>query len=570
MEAVPALATLERRLAEARSAAPGTAAELTALVELASRLVRDAQRRGELAAEGVELATRLGADAARLRCRAMVAEFLARHRSATQALPDALEILAEAERGTDPLALAQAHHSVAHCYDQLDCTSEALEHVHQGLVGYQHGGDRLGEGRMFSFMASLFWQLGENDRARELYERAYEIFLECDDLSGAGVMLSAIADLQREAGNPEAAIATCDRAMEHFEQAGMPLDSYTAMTAYAEALAAVGRHDLAGLWAKRAAERNRLPDGTLANPSYEVQLLMVLARTAQLPTGDIAGARTTLETAIALADEQGALRAAAEGESLLADALHTAGDLDAAYRHLLRSCRLTEQVHRAVHDQRVRALRVPFEVEQAERDAQLYREQAQAQAAVITELERTRSELAARMAELERLNAEIVQLSQTDPLTGIANRRFMNERLTELCRVSARYGAPLSVAVFDVDLFKGVNDRYGHSAGDAVLVALADLLRRHLRATDVPARLGGDEFVVILPRTDTAEAVAACQRLQAAVREHPWHEVALDLAVTITVGVAGGSREPDPDQLLRRADAALYQGKRSGRDTVTH
>jgi diguanylate cyclase (GGDEF)-like protein len=357
--------------------------------------------------------------------------------------------------------------------------------------------------------------------------------------------------------------------MEHFEQAGMPLDSYMGMTSYAEAFAAVGRYDLAGLWAKRAGERNRLADGTLANPSYEIDVLMVLARTAQRPTGDLAGARATLEAAVALADEQGAVRPAAEAETLLSEVLHEAGDLDAAYQHLLRGCRLNEQVSRSVHDQRVRALRVRFEVELAERDAQRYREQAQAQATVIAELERTRSELATRMAELERLNAEIVQLSQTDPLTGIANRRFMNERLTELCRVSARYGAPLSVAVFDVDLFKGVNDRYGHSVGDAVLVALADLLRRHLRGTDVPARLGGDEFVVILPRTEADEAVAACQRLQQAVREHPWDDLAEGLSVTITVGVAGGARETDPDQLLRRADAALYQGKRSGRDTVS-
>jgi len=367
MEAVPTLATLERRLSDARRTAAGTPGELAALVELASRLVRDPQRRGELAAEGVELATRLGADGIRLRCRAMVAEFVARHRSAAEALPDALEILAEAVRDPDPLAGAQAHHSVAHCYDELDCTSEALEHVHHALAEYQQGGDRLGEGRMYSFMASLFWQLGEKgqpDRrlgavsfasapdlaalARlrsDLGTESFDgIFLECDDPSGAGVMLSAVADLQREAGDPQAAIATCDRAMEQFEQAGMPLDSYMGMTSYAEALAEVGRHDLAGLWAKRAAERNRLPDGTLANPSYEIDLLMVLARTAQLPTGDIAGARASLEAAVALADERGGVRAAAEGEALLADVLHADGDVAGAYRHLQRSCRLTEQV----------------------------------------------------------------------------------------------------------------------------------------------------------------------------------------------------------------------------------
>src|SRR2546430_6168597 len=569
MHAVPTLATLERRLVEARQTAGGTATELAALVELTGRLVSDPQRGGALAAEGVVLATRLGDDATRLRCRAMVAEFVSRQRSAADALPDALEILAEAEQGDDPLAQAQAHHTVAHCFDALTCTSEALEHVHPGLEGYQDGGDRLGEGRMFGFMASLFWELGENPRARELYERAYDIFLECDEFSGAGVMLSAIADLQCEAGDPEAAVATCDRALEHFEQAGMPLDSHMVMASYGEARSATGRHDLAGLWAKRAAERNRLPDGTVANPSYEIQLLMVLARTAQLPSGDFAGARATLERAVALADELGALRAAAQSESLLARALHASGDPAGAYEHLQRSRTLADKVALDVHDQRVRALRVRFEVEQAQRDALRYREQAQAQAAVIAELENTRSELAVRMAELERLNAEVVLLSQTDPLTGIAHRRFMNERLTELCQVSARYDTPLAVAVFDVDRFKDINDRYGHGTGEAVLVAPAELLRRHLRATDLPARLGGDEFVVIMPRTDSREAVAACRRLQAAIREHPWSELAPELAVSITIGVAGGFREADPEELMRRADTALYQGKRAGRDTIS-
>src|SRR5256886_2361341 len=346
MHAVPTLATLERRLVEARQTAGGTATELAALVELTGRLVSDPQRGGALAAEGVVLATRLGDDATRLRCRAMVAEFVSRQRSAADALPDALEILAEAEQGDDPLAQAQAHHTVAHCFDALTCTSEALEHVHPGLEGYQDGGDRLGEGRMFGFMASLFWELGENPRARELYERAYDIFLECDEFSGAGVMLSAIADLQCEAGDPEAAVATCDRALEHFEQAGMPLDSHMVMASYGEARSATGRHDLAGLWAKRAAERNRLPDGTVANPSYEIQLLMVLARTAQLPSGDFAGARATLERAVALADELGALRAAAQSESLLARALHASGDPAGAYEHLQRSRTLRHSARR--------------------------------------------------------------------------------------------------------------------------------------------------------------------------------------------------------------------------------
>jgi diguanylate cyclase (GGDEF)-like protein len=173
------------------------------------------------------------------------------------------------------------------------------------------------------------------------------------------------------------------------------------------------------------------------------------------------------------------------------------------------------------------------------------------------------------MAELERLNAEIVQLSRTDSLTGIANRRLMTERLAEASRVTTRYGSPLSVMLFDVDHFKSINDEYGHGVGDAVLVTLARLVQGCIRVTDLPARLGGDEFVVIMAGVAGDEAVAAGERLQVAVRAHPWTQLAPGLAVRITVGVADGTGEGEPEKILRRADDALYQGKRAGRDTVS-
>src|SRR5205814_2958415 len=157
--------------------------------------------RGELAREGGELADRLGDEVARVRCRAMAVEYAGRHGQPADALPDALATLAQAERTGDPRALAQAHHTVAHCYDGLDCTAEALEHGQEALTGYRGAGESFGEGRILSLLASLLWGLGENGRARELYERAYQMFVDCDDPSGAGVMLSCVADLQVEDGD---------------------------------------------------------------------------------------------------------------------------------------------------------------------------------------------------------------------------------------------------------------------------------------------------------------------------------------------------------------------------------
>src|SRR5690349_23662218 len=117
---VSTLDGLERALTSARATAPGTAAELAALVTYATRLVSDPTRRGELARDGLPLAEALGDDAARLRCRAMIAEAVSRHEHPAEALPDALATVAEADRLGDPQARAQAHHSVAHCFDSLD------------------------------------------------------------------------------------------------------------------------------------------------------------------------------------------------------------------------------------------------------------------------------------------------------------------------------------------------------------------------------------------------------------------------------------------------------------------
>jgi diguanylate cyclase (GGDEF)-like protein len=568
MPRVPALSDLEDGLDRARATTAGTEVELEALVELAARLVRDPHRRGELAREGVVLAEKLGDEAARLRCRAMVEEADSRHGTPADVLPGALATLTEAEQFGDPLAVAHAHHTVGHCYFAQDCAPEALEHAQKALDGYRRGGDTFGEGRILSLMAALSRRLGEAGRAAQLFQRAHDIFLDCDDPSGAGVMLGNTADIQLEDGDPAAAAATCELALERFEQAGLPLDSVLVMRSYAKALARLGEHDLAALWAKRAMERNRLPDGTLANPNYELGLLVTLATTVQLKQGELEAARATLERAVALADELGTPRWAAEAESALAEVLHASGDPAAAYQHLRRSCRLTEEVTRAMQDQRVHALRVRFEVEQAEREALRYREQAKAQTEIIAELERTKAELASRMDELQRLNDEIVQLSQTDPLTGIANRRRMNDTLADLAQAGARFSTPLSVAVFDIDHFKAINDRYGHDIGDDVLVAFAGLLRAHLHATDLPARLGGDEFVAVMPGSTADESMLVCRRILKAVRGYPWQETADDLVVTVTIGIADGTGQHDPDEVLRQADAALYRGKNAGRDTV--
>jgi diguanylate cyclase (GGDEF)-like protein len=169
-------------------------------------------------------------------------------------------------------------------------------------------------------------------------------------------------------------------------------------------------------------------------------------------------------------------------------------------------------------------------------------------------------------AALDRLQG----LTRTDSLTGVLNRRGLEPVLEREAARAARTGAPLSLLAVDLDEFKRVNDRHGHPWGDRVLARVADLLQRHCRASDAVARLGGDEFVLVLPDTSLEGARVLAERILSAT-------AGADLLggcptriagerVTISIGIACGSEAPR--DLVARADSALYQAKRAGRDRV--
>jgi diguanylate cyclase (GGDEF)-like protein len=122
--------------------------------------------------------------------------------------------------------------------------------------------------------------------------------------------------------------------------------------------------------------------------------------------------------------------------------------------------------------------------------------------------------------------------------------------------------------VVDLDHFKQINDRHGHSVGDQVLVRAAELLCKVLRASDIIVRSGGEEFLVLMPQTDANAALAGCERIRLAIRGEPWAEIAAGLALTTSVGLATDDNASDLEMLVNLADQRLYQAKSSGRDCV--
>jgi len=257
-----------------------------------------------------------------------------------------------------------------------------------------------------------------------------------------------------------------------------------------------------------------------------------MAEAIQLATARLAVA---LEEAVAqgeefatfLEAEMGALERVGEGESLAA--------------HQLALRREVEKIHRGQ-----RRLNQHFD------QIRTY----------LTQLEADRESFA---AELSRM----IELSLTDELTGLPNRRAFMQRLQDEVARAHRYGTPLALAIIDIDRFKPINDRYGHSAGDAVLREYARHVLSAFRHHDLVARYGGEEFAVLFPGTPPAGVIRALEKARARVRGHVVDigEARLPLP-TFSAGVAMLHPGENGQDLIRRADQALYQAKRGGRDRI--
>jgi diguanylate cyclase (GGDEF)-like protein/PAS domain S-box-containing protein len=175
--------------------------------------------------------------------------------------------------------------------------------------------------------------------------------------------------------------------------------------------------------------------------------------------------------------------------------------------------------------------------------------------------------VAERTEQLTATNKRLEELAARDPLTGTLNRRAFSERLQQELSRARRHTSALSALILDVDHFKQINDSCGHQAGDAVLCQLGSMIQQAVRESDVVARYGGEEFVVLAPETARAGALVVAQRIQRSVAlaaDRSWSG-----RLTLSIGIAELKRPPDTaESLIARADGAMYQAKRSGRDRI--
>ncbi len=185
----------------------------------------------------------------------------------------------------------------------------------------------------------------------------------------------------------------------------------------------------------------------------------------------------------------------------------------------------------------------------------------------------TNQKLLKQSLALKLMNQELQQLSITDSLTGLYNRRHFDATTEAEIALSLRHGEHNSLLLIDIDFFKKINDTYGHDAGDAVLKEVAIVLREHTRKSDALCRIGGEEFAILCKRADTGGAMAIAEKLRAAIEAHSVRVGSKNISLTISLGAVSLPDDAGTDsveKLLKCADVALYHSKKMGRNQSTH
>jgi diguanylate cyclase (GGDEF)-like protein len=259
-------------------------------------------------------------------------------------------------------------------------------------------------------------------------------------------------------------------------------------------------------------------------------------------------AQVLLENHVKLMEEAGLLPFQIQAHELLTDVLEGLGDLAGALYHSRKHLQLMRQVHSTQNNDKVRALEVLHRTQLAQRRAE--------------DEKRKNSELAAALGQLEALNQTVLEVSLTDELTGLRNRRYLMN-----LDLSAWGGRKFALAILDLDYFKSINDQFGHDGGDVVLREFARLLQAQIRNQDIVVRFGGEEFVILFrdARLETARLVL--ERLLAKLKEHVFTSLTMTSPLTFTAGIVTCTDGNILDA-LKRADDLLYQGKNAGRNSL--
>ena len=536
------------------------AVQVSALLDLAEeyRLAGDYRSGSGVARQAAELAGNAGDPAGQATALRSLANQLLRLGHQEDAVTACREAVAVLEHLRDDAATCQVLTLEAMPLNELGMHEEALEVLARARDIAQRLGDRNLLYWVHNRTGVVHGSMGDRALSTEYLMRALTI-VDRMDAEARFCILNNVGDNAvhqvkelRAQGRDDAAgrtlheaLGLVDEALGLARAAGNPFRESICLDNYGMLRALAGDHAEAA----RMIEDSRAIAVIHGYRSLESAALQHQAH-VRLMRGECAAAIEGLLEALERAVEAGEKPMAQEIHRELSDAYEQIGDLAAALRHFRSFHALEREAHNHVAAARARMAVHHFELD----NARLETDNARLEA----ELHRVRS------AELEETSLSWQRQASEDALTGLPNRRSVEMRLPGL----AAAPGPLCVAIADVDLFKGVNDRFGHFVGDEVLRQIAALLRDDVREQDLVARFGGEEFLIAFDGLSPAAARARCEVLRARVADYPWDLLQPGLAVTISLGVAVVPGDGDLPAAMTLADQRLYAAKHAGRNRV--
>lgn len=500
------------------------------LDELELLPVTDPEAAREPAAEAQEAARGLGRIDLELRARLVTAEVAGRLGDVAAVGRTAHEVNRWAVVHGDRHLLARSHRVLSVFYHLIGDSPLHLEHAVRAVEYLDDGSSQRMRAHHLVGLATALRKSGSYQESRSRLQRAEDLAVALGDVKLQIRVLNNRSFGEYDAGDAHAAMQAADRMLALAGQHGMAL-SMTELDTVARAQMALGRYTQAEqtlLGALGAEEAHRSPE---ANALAET--LLTLAETQRL-LGATDRARETLDRCAAQCDALGLAGIRVRVQRERAELCAIEGAYRDAYEQYRAFHAQAEALRSQEGDVRARTLQAVFETDEARRDSLRFRE-----------------------------------MSLHDPLTGLYNRRYVDERLGTLLREAATDGTPLSVGLADLDYFKRVNDTLSHEVGDRVLIQVAALLAGAVSEPAFAARLGGEEFLLVLPGCSAQEAFSVCEAARTCLRSHSWPALTGGLAITTSIGVTSVTAgRTTPSALLADADRNLYAAKRAGRDRV--
>lgn len=515
----------------------GISAELTAFED---RFDYDAESTLARAVELEAAAEELGDVALQLRARLLQAAMWRRSGDLAESVRACWQVNGWAAEHDHRALLSRSYVQLSACYQSLGDAAAVLEYAVCAASALDDStppraraaclmrlGDALVMGRSF-------------EAARERYGQAERIAVASADVDLRIVILNNLAVAEQSAGDVTGSWRTIERLREVAAAAGQQLQPDMLDTiAWTEI--ALGRYADAERTARQSIEQQD-PASVLQDAASHAEYRLTLA-VAQRHRGAVDEAQDSLDACIALCDERGLAAVRVRAIEEQAELYAAAGDPDLAFTTYKQFHAAYVDLLSTQREAQARTRQVMFEVAEARQEAEQFREQA-----------------------------------RLDPLTGLRNRRYVDEQLPLVLEQAGRTGAPVTVAVLDLDHFKRINDTCSHDIGDQVLVAFAGLLVDAAQASAVhadtttvagfAARLGGEEFLLVITDVAPADAVCRLDDLRQAVADHPWHAITGDVPVTVSIGVTVAQPDSTQNSLLDRADASLYTAKNDGRNRL--